>query len=82
MKIKNISESKAGTQVVVETMGYRNHNIKEVIVEGDLEWPRMKAAGQQLKQDIDKLKDLILVRVDQKLSSGGLFMEQQFSFKR
>lgn len=77
-KITNISESTTGIQVVVESMCFHDRVDFPTIVEpGHKDWPRLAACGKQLKQDVEKLTNKHnLVRVDQKLSPGGLFLEQ------
>lgn len=81
-RIKDVSVFEdVGIQVVIESMCFHDRlDFKNIITEGMEEWPRIRAAGEQLKQDVPELKELKLVRVDQKLSLGGLFLEQQFSF--
>lgn len=77
MKIKDVSRTPNGVQVVVESL--YPHYLRDpavVVVFGDREWPRLRVVANSLLSEVPGLVDAKLVRVDQRRFLGGLLIRQ------
>lgn len=82
MTIKDISRTNVGVQIVTHEYWPSDKPIvSRAVRDGDVEWPRVKAAAEQLANTISGIIGMDFDGLDRQVFVGGL-LECQYSWRR